>query len=860
MAGEESTILLEALEGLTLEDFQEFKKKLPHTDIKGGWNIGRDELEKVTHPSSLISYMGDSYGEGAAMDIAISLFEEMNQRDLAEKILDEKVKEYKQKYTEHVAREFLQYKEANSCLGENLSVRDRYTNLTIARKSWDQHGDEPGDVSSDTVTTQTLFEPSKDGQVPLITVLVGASGMGKTMTIRKVMMEWVEGTLCTQFDYVFCIDCKELSFSKEVSMVDLISKCCPQQRMPAGRILGNPEKILFIFDSFEALGLPLAQPKDELSTDPTEAKPLETTLLSLLRRTVLPESSVLIATRPAALQSLGQCLEGKHYVEILGFSPAAREEYFHRYFGNDNKADVAFRFTRGNEVLYSLCVIPVMSWTVCTVLERELYERNQLLACSKTTTQMIMFYLSWLMKHRVSNAWQNLQQFLHKLCSLAADGIWKHKVLFEEKEIEDQGLNQPQLLSLFLNEKGLEKGTDHVNVYSFSHLHLQELFAAMFYVLEDQDGMVSDSRILAKDVNMLLESYHTSRMDLNVTVRLLFGLVNPKSVEYAGEGIGCRISLQPREDLLRWLQTRPRGTSHPREVMKIEDLDTFHLLFETNEKSFVQSVLGSFTGIALQDVKLTLYDQAALCFCIKQWAGLLSVTLRSCSFHQQHHRQEPAKEVSPFPLQSKVLERSGMVNASFHPNNTTSLTVGQGGHTHPLLPRAVGQSVLVHLELGDGALGDDGVRMLCAGLRQPGCQLRVLRLGSCSLTGACCQALVAWLRHSHGLKCLDLSDTELGAGATLLLQHLRHHSCTLQTLGLSTSTLSKDALQELAALRALKPSLKITDLLEHEAPETGAMARLTFQRSVWAGRGAAVRGRKGLPSSRAAPPHSRSLC
>lgn len=734
MAGEESTILLEALEGLTLEDFQEFKKKLPHTDIKGGWNIGRDELEKVTHPSSLISYMGDSYGEGAAMDIAISLFEEMNQRDLAEKILDEKVKEYKQKYTEHVAREFLQYKEANSCLGENLSVRDRYTNLTIARKSWDQHGDEPGDVSSDTVTTQTLLEPSKDGQVPPITVLVGASGMGKTMTIRKVMMEWVEGTLCTQFDYVFCIDCKELSFSKEVSMVDLISKCCPQQRMPAGKILGNPEKILFIFDSFEALGLPLAQPKDELSTDPTEAKPLETTLLSLLRRTVLPESSVLIATRPAALQSLGQCLEDKHYVEILGFSPAAREEYFHRYFGNDSKADVAFRFTRGNEVLYSLCVIPVMSWTVCTVLERELYERNQLLACSKTTTQMIMFYLSWLMKHRVSNAWQNLQQFLHKLCSLAADGIWKHKVLFEEKEIEDQGLNQPQLLSLFLNEKGLEKGTDHVNVYSFSHLHLQELFAAMFYVLEDQDGMVSDSRILAKDVNMLLESYHTSRMDLNVTVRLLFGLVNPKSVEYAGEGIGCRISLQPREDLLRWLQTRPRGTSHPREVMKIEDLDTFHLLFETNEKSFVQSVLGSFTGIALQDVKLTLYDQVALCFCIKQWAGLLSVTLRSCSFHQQHHRQEPAKGLPRQSWRQEELHSPlhPLCQALGHPGSSLQslrlqwcgLTEGDSGALGTLLATLPS---LVHLDLGDGALGDDGVRMLCAGLRQPGCQLRVLR-------------------------------------------------------------------------------------------------------------------------------------
>lgn len=95
-------------------------------------------------------------------------------------------------------------------------------------------------------------------------------------------------------------------------------------------------------------------------------------------------------------------------------------------------------------------------------------------------------------------------------------------------------------------------------------------------------------------------------------------------------------------------------------------------------------------------------------------------------------------------------------------------------------------------------------------------------------------------------------------GSRRVLLVLRLFLCIPRRL--STSTLSKDALQELAALRALKPSLKITDLLENEAPETGAMARLTFQRSVWAGRGAAVRGRKGLPSSRAAPPHSRSLC
>ncbi|XP_050166954.1 NACHT, LRR and PYD domains-containing protein 12-like [Myiozetetes cayanensis] len=34
---------------------------------------------------------------------------------------------------------------------------------------------------------------------------------------------------------------------------------------------------------------------------------------------------------------------------------------------------------------------------------------------------------------------------------------------------------------------------------------------------------------------------------------------------------------------------------------------------------------------------------------------------------------------------------------------------------------------LARLELGDGTLGDRGVRLLCQGLRGPGCRLRVLR-------------------------------------------------------------------------------------------------------------------------------------
>ncbi|NXP05853.1 NLRP3 protein, partial [Thinocorus orbignyianus] len=733
-----------ALQDLTPKDFREFKVKLSKVHVAGEWNIPQNLLAKATWPCTLVSCVGKNYSEGTVMDIAIGLLQEMDQRDLVEKLLQEKVKEHKQKYREHVLREFLRHKENNSCLGEILSIGRRYTDLTITRRPWSKHRGEHEAVGANhacaksnhgsatiTITAQTLFEPDEDGHVPQAVVLVGAPGTGKTMTVRKVMVEWVEGTSYPQFDYIFCIDCKDIAFTKEASMVDLISTCCPHGRIPAGKILDNQKKILFIFDGFEALGFSLAQPEDGLSSDPREVKPLETTLMSLLKKATLPESSLLITTRPTALQSLGRCLEGEYCAEILGFLGATRKEYFHRCFENNNKANAAFRFARGNVVLYSLCVIPVMSWMVCTILEQELHKKKNLLECSKATTQMGMFYLSWLMRCRGRDNPQDLQRFLGQLCSLAAEGVWKHKVLFEEKEIKDHGLNQPELLPLFLNEKISEKG--HGNIYGFTHLHLQEFFAAMFYVLEEDEEMVGDSWALTKDINKLLESYSGTRKDLNLTVRFLFGLLGQESMEYMDESIGCRISPQAREDVLRWLQGRHKDISQPGQALKVTELDTFHFLFEMNDQSFVQNALGCFTGIDLQDIKLTLYDQMALSFCIRHWDGLGCVTLRGCSFHQQETRDKvatlvtcerrPEEPQAPIQLLCRALREPG-----------SSLRVlrlqwcGLSESCCSELAELLAQHpTLARLELGDSTLGDSGVRLLCQGLQQPSCHLCVLR-------------------------------------------------------------------------------------------------------------------------------------
>ncbi|NXR28433.1 NLRP3 protein, partial [Cinclus mexicanus] len=646
--------------------------------------------------------------------------------------------EHRRDSREHMVRESHQDRELGTCPRESLSFHSRFTTLTITREPWSKHGAKDGAVGTSqgcantsdraattTTITTALFEPDRDGQIPQVVVLVGAPGMGKTTMVRKVMVEWGEGTLHTQFDFVFCIDCKAILLPMEASVADLVSQFCPGLRVPAGKILDDQKKILFIFDGFEALRFSLVQPKAELSSDPREVKPLELTLMSLLKKTVLPKASLLITMRPAALGSLRQCLKGEYYMEILGFSAARRKEYFHRYFENPNKADMAFRFAKGNKVLYSLCVIPVMSWTTCTVLEQELCGKKNLLECSKTTTGMIMFYLSQILKHRSRNNPQVLQQFLLQLCSLAAEGIWKHKVLFEEKEIKDCGLDQAGLLPFFLNERIPREGEDHESVYAFTHLHLQEFFAAMFYVLEDDGEMASSLGKLEKDVNKLLESYNKSRKDLNITVRFLFGLVSQKSIEYMYKTIGCRISPRAKEELLEWLQGRHRGLYHPGQALKISEMDTFHFLFEMNEKSFTQSALGDFTDLDLKDTKLTLHDQMALSFCIQHWAGLGCVTLQGCSFQWQDPEAELDREELPCPIhllcralrhRDSALQVLRLQWCQLSESCCAELAV--------LLAQHPG---LARLELADSSLGDSGVRLLCEGLRAPGCCLRILR-------------------------------------------------------------------------------------------------------------------------------------
>uniref|UniRef100_A0A8C3FGZ4 Uncharacterized protein n=1 Tax=Chrysemys picta bellii TaxID=8478 RepID=A0A8C3FGZ4_CHRPI len=764
-----SDLLLRALDNLSQEDLKRFKDKLSHSDFKGKGNIPRGRLENADRIDTKNLLM-EFYSGDAVVDVTIDVFTQIDLRESAAKLREEREKGKRHKVT---------------VKPDNRPRQAKEREHEIMAMGW-RHAEVMTERASSEVTLATLYKPDKDGHTPQVVVLLGAAGIGKTMTARKIMYDWAAGELYKEkFDYVFYINCREMNLLNEQgSVADMIFKSWLNTNAPVNHILVNPEKLLFIIDGFDELRFSFDQPKDNLCTDPWEKKPMEIILSSLFRRTVVPESYLMITTRPAALEKLGQCLECSRYAEILGFSEAEREEYFHKFFGNENQARQALQFVKANEILFTMCFVPFICWIICTVLKQQLEKGETLTQTSKTVTGVYMLYLSSLVKPLSNNTKQHLHGNLRRLCSLAADGIWKQKILFEEEEIKKFGLDQENSLPLFLNENIFQKETDCECLYSFIHLSFQEFFAALLYVLAEDE--TADSGIPKKDVKTLLENYGNSKNYLMLTVRFLFGLLNEERMKDLQEKFGCKLSPKIKADLLKWVQANQQTD------LILPCL--FHCVYEMYEEDFAVNALDHFTELKLNQNKFTQMDQRALSFCVKHCHSLESLCIYDCTFSLEDHEEKlPRRQKlschscgNGTPAHTHTLELDRQT-FSFSLCLSVScrfcdchLTAACCEDFSSILGT---KQTLVELCLAGNSLGESGVKLLCEGLKHANCKLQKLSLKACKLSAACCGELSSALSNNQLLTDLDLSDNQLGAmGIQLLCEGLKQPNCKLQRL------------------------------------------------------------------------------
>ncbi|XP_044869685.1 NACHT, LRR and PYD domains-containing protein 3-like [Mauremys mutica] len=885
-----SDLLVRALNNLLQEDFKRFKDKLSHSDFKRNGIIPQGQLEhadRIDTKNLLMKF----YGAETAMDVTIDIFTQLNFRDAAEKLREDgekvlsqekektvkaeeetrgndrrgdlgpcakkhqakeqgvdnpslKGSDYQKKYREHIQEEYQMIEDRNARMGEQVSLDKRYTELLIVKEHRQREEKEHeiitrGRKHTELMAHQTsltkinvLFDPGRNQQSPKTVVLQGAAGIGKTMTARKIMLDWAAGKLYQKkFDYVFYINCRKINLvTAKKNVADLVLDNCPNGKGPIKEIFEKPEKLLFIIDGFDELNSVLDMEEVSLWSDPFEKKPVKTVLCSLLRKKVLQKSFLLITTRPTALEKLKQNLKFPCYAEIRGFSGDDRKEYFHKFFGDEKKATQAFNFVQENEMLFTMCFVPIVCWIICTVMKQQMERGEDLAQTSKTTTSVYLLFLTSLLTDHFTDSVQQSKTTLWKLCSLAADGILERKILFEEGDLKKHNLSLSKIQSLFLNKSIFQKDIECESVYSFIHLSFQEFFAALFYVLEEDEETMKKSLSSKKDVTHLLKIYGPSKNNyLMLTVRFLFGLLNKERVNDMEKKLHCKTSSAIKLDLLKWFEAEAKNISllpYKTSGELRDQLELFHCLYESQEEEFVKSAMDNFQEIRLEHIRLTTMDEISLSFCVKNCCSKQSLYLCNCTLGIGEREEGWIAKLRKwlFPLNPGIKDLRTSTAYSLcqglkDPNcklKTISLSSCKLSSAFPehLSPKMLFTNwSLEKLDLSANTLGDSGLKHLCEGLKHPHCKLQILLLWQCHLTAACCGDLAAALSTNQSLTELELSGNKLGdSGIKVLCEGLKHARCKLQKLVVWDCHLTDACCGALSSLLSTNQSLRELNL------------------------------------------------
>ncbi|ETE59337.1 NACHT, LRR and PYD domains-containing protein 12, partial [Ophiophagus hannah] len=313
------------------KQFKEFKWRLNSINYDGKPNIPRTSLDKADQ-QEVVDLLIQHCGEDA-LEVCIDVLRKCNRNDLAKDLEENKVVDAQQlpvssDYRNYIKQKFATIKDPNAVPGENVPLNQRYSKLIILdyHPSEEEREDEILAIgkkhleiiskrAESSNSTETLFNPDKYGLIPQVVVLQGAAGIGKTMMAKKIMFDWASQQLYQdKFNYVFYISCSEMNLhaeSQKTNIAEVISNKwlkCHKVNYVIQNILKDEEKLLFIIDGFDELRYSFDQPENYFCIDPWKKEPVRILLRSLFQKNLLPKSSLIITTRPMALEKLHRCL------------------------------------------------------------------------------------------------------------------------------------------------------------------------------------------------------------------------------------------------------------------------------------------------------------------------------------------------------------------------------------------------------------------------------------------------------------------------------------------------------------------------------------------------------------------------
>ena len=717
----------------------------------------------------------------------------------------------------------------------NFQIMDIFTRLKILEK------EKTCGIATKEVTSMTsIFAAHKDCEKPLIVLIEGEPGVGKTTYCQKLVYDWASKR-CHKWDESFpridvllllrCCDMKSTLLDAIEDQI-LPKEIGPEERKMFFQFLKeNPSKVLLVFDGL-----------DEADPEKLEM------CLKLVQGEQLPGCYIVLTSRLEGGNKVRPYIDT--LLEIVGFTTTDAELYIRKYFQRaEHLAEKLISKVYFDQDLRELIKSPLNTLLLCVIfkdLEGTLpNNRTQLYV------EIVLFILRrYESKNGLSNSSKDLllvyKNELMILGKSALDSLRKRELYFDDHkgEIKESFLKKFGFLSI--QSGGSSRSP--CNRYIFVQKSFQEFFSGYYLAFSVIDNVTNFHSVLTGPRYM---------DELFQVFKFMSGIIAQKSEKTAKlivQTFACIVNetrcitdgyisyLNAAHYFINECKTSSRDTCSTLVHTFGENLELVDLVVNPSRQVCDNEVTGTFLKALTCNSTVSNLTLGNLKMCTEEIllvkALIINTSLSSLKLHSNFKCAEGAKSLAQALRENPSLssldvsknsvgnEGTNSLAQSLRENTSLSSLVLQSNGIRAKGANSLAQALRVNtsissLDLGYNSIGDEGANSLAQALME-NTTLSSLELGHNSIGDEGANSLAQALRVNTALSSLNLLSNSIGAvGGDSLARALRVKN-HLSSLDMSYNTVGDEGAISFAQALRVNISLSSLNLGHNFVSDEGA--------------------------------------